>query len=340
MKNQDHKFTKPNDAWILHREEIETIQDGSCNVYVLLDAFSSFIFGQEVSIDLPRSSKISSLLKNAYSKAGLWPSQVLISKTDPLVETLQTISNNLKVPFDALPPKYLQPYLQHFRNSFREFKRGNPIPDDMQLPENEEKNLEAFVPDSYGPCPCASGKKFKFCCQKAFRDITFAMCEAQDGHLNEALRFMKQAEEKVGKTAEILCRYAICWSFFDMAKYREHLNEALKVNPNHPRANYISGIQAVSDKRFDEAIKYYETAIKHYPENDRFHLNETYNNLGTAYYSLKRYREAKEAWEKAVVLLPTDEMAKRNLFEFIYENPLVPNALREESPFIEKFLEQ
>lgn len=340
MKNQEHKFTKPNDAWIFHREEIETIQDGSCNVYVLIDAFSSFIFGQEISIDLPSSSKITKLLKKAHAKAGLWPNQILISKTDPIAEILQAISDDLRVPFEALPSKYLHPYLQHFKNSFKEFKRGSHSPADLPISESEKQNLEAFVPDSYEACPCASGKKFKFCCQKAFRDITFAMCEAQDGHLDKALQYMKLAEEKSGRTAEILCRYAICWSFFDMDKYKEYLNEALKKNPNHPRANYISGIQAVADENYDEAIKFYETAIKHYPENDKFHLNETYNNLGTAYFSLKKYREAKEVWEKAVVLLPSDEITKRNLFEFIYENPMVPKALREINPFIEKFLSQ
>ena len=338
MKKENHNFAKPNDAWILQREEIETVQDGSCNIYVLLDAYSSFVFGQEISIDLPSSQKITKLLKDAHKKGGTWPHQVLISKSDPLAETLQAICQGLKVPFEALPAKYLQPYLQHFKNSFKEFKRGAPSPDDLHIPESEQQNLEAFIPDTYGPCPCASGQKFKFCCQKAFKDITFAMCDAQDGHLEKALKYMRQAEEKVGRTAEILCRYAICWSFFDMEKSKEYLAEALKVNPSHPRANYISGIEAVADEKYHEAIQFYETAIKHYPESDKFHLNETYNNLGTAYFSLKKYKEAKEVWERAVVLLPSDEMAKRNLFEFIYENPSVPKGLREISPFIAKFL--
>ncbi|MEI7973483.1 MAG: tetratricopeptide repeat protein [Bdellovibrio sp.] len=338
MKKDTQNYTKPNDAWILHREEIETIQDGSCNIYVLLDAYSSFVFGQEISVDLPSVLKITKLLKDAHAKSRSWPTQILTLKTDPFAETLQTICHGLKVPFEALPAKYLQPHLQHFKNSFKEFKHGSRSPDDLPIPENEKQNLEAFIPDSYGPCACASGKKFKFCCQKAFKDITFAMCDAQDGHLDKALRYMKQAEEKVGRTAEILCRYAICWSFFDMEKCKKYLDEALMLNPNHPRANYISGIEAVADEKYDKAIGFYQKAIESYPENDKFHLNETYNNLGTAYFSLKKYKEAKEVWKKAVVLLPSDEMAKRNLFEFIYENPSVPKGLREISPFIEKFL--
>lgn len=28
-------ISKPNDAWVLHREEINTTKEGTCNVYVL-----------------------------------------------------------------------------------------------------------------------------------------------------------------------------------------------------------------------------------------------------------------------------------------------------------------
>ncbi|MGE0632233.1 MAG: hypothetical protein AB7O96_07485 [Pseudobdellovibrionaceae bacterium] len=62
MTKQSLNFSKSNDAWILHREEIETIQDGNCNIYVLLDAYSGFCFDQEICVDLPESSKIISLL--------------------------------------------------------------------------------------------------------------------------------------------------------------------------------------------------------------------------------------------------------------------------------------
>jgi tetratricopeptide (TPR) repeat protein len=331
------EYLKPNEAWILHREEIETTVDGSCNIYVLLDAYSSFCFGQEISVDLLSEKSIRNLFNSARTKAEVWPKKVLILKSDPMAESLNVICHDLDIPFEALPAKYLRPYLQHFKDSFRQFKQGTDVLT-RDLSETEKEELEAFVPSSYDPCPCASGKKFKFCCQKAFKDITFAMCEAQDGNLDEALKFMKQAEDKVGRTAEILCRYAICWSFFDMKEFRKYLAQAIELNPNHPRANYVSGIEAVAEKKYEDAIKFYKTAIEHYPQNDKFHLNETYNNLGTAYFELKKYKEAKEVWEKALVLFPTDEMVKRNLFEFIYDNPGIPKALQKISPFIGKYL--
>jgi tetratricopeptide (TPR) repeat protein len=332
-------FTIPNQAWILHREEIETLQDGNCNVYVLIDAYSKFCFGQEISIDLPASSKILNILKTAFTSSGTWPMQILILKKDPFAETLQAICKDLKIPLQELPANDLRPFTQSFKDSFRQFKKGSQPADDFEsISEIEQEELEAFIPETYSPCPCASGNKFKFCCQKIFKDITFAMCAAQEGKLEEALRFMKQAEEKVGRTAEILCRFGICWSFFDMKKSQEFLDEAIKLNPKHPRTNYILGIEAVDAEEYDKAIVFYQTAIDNYPLEDKFHLNETYNNQGTAYFELKKYKEAKEVWEKALVLLPLDQMVKDNLFEFIYENPDVPKGLREISPFIKKYL--
>jgi hypothetical protein len=341
MTNTSLNFTTPNEAWVLHREEIETIQDGSCNVYVLIDAYSGFCFGQEISVDLPASSKIVGLLKTAYSQGDKWPKQILILKSDPFVDTFQAICKGLHIPLKELPTKDLKPFVKSFQDSFRQFRKGAPPNiSSGPLSQTEQEELKAFVPESYSPCPCASGKKFKFCCQKAFKDIVFAMCAAEEGDLNEALRYMKQAEGKVGRTAEILCRYAICWSFFDMDKCQEFLGETVQLNPKHPRANYILGIEAVADGEYDKAVAFYQTAIENYPKEDKFHLNETYNNLGTAYYELKKYEKAKEVWETALVLVPSDKMVRKNLFEFIYENSVVSKDLRVISPFIKKYLDK
>lgn len=331
----------PNDLWIIHREEIDTLQDGICDIYVLLDAITGHCFGMETSKDLPSSLKILTLIKNACSQANVAPQLICILKKDPLSEVVAAICSGLKIPFATAIKKEIMPFTDEFSRSFKQFKMGNQSP--LKEPEYDEvsnEEVESFVPDTYGPCPCASGQKYKFCCQKAFKDIVFAMCDAQDGHLEKALFHMAQAESKTGTTAEILCRYGICWSFFDRNKSDEYLSKALEKNPNHPRANYILGINCVEKRDYQEALKFYQRAIDNYPPGDKFHLNETYNNLGTAYYEQKNFQMAKESWEKALVLLPSDRIVKNNLFEFIYNNSKVPNEIRAISPFIEKYLKR
>lgn len=336
------EIKNPNDAWIIHREEVETLQDGACDIYVILDAISGHCFSMETSKDLPSSSKMLSLIKTSCSKASITPKSIFILKKDPLAEVIEAICAGLKINFNTATKKELAPFTNKFSKSFRQFQMGNNPPN-TQGPEHDElsrEEVKAFTPDTYGPCPCASGNKYKFCCQKTFKDITFAMCAAQEGNLNEALFYMGQAELKVGSTAEILCRYGICWSFFDRKKSDEYMKKALNKNPNHPRTNYILGINAVEKKNYKRAVTCYMKAIENYPTEDKFHLNETYNNLATAHYELGDFKTAKESWEKALVLLPSDKMVVNNLFRCIYSNPSVPEDIRTISPFIEKYLKR
>jgi tetratricopeptide (TPR) repeat protein len=306
----------------------------------LLDGNNSYCFGQEVCKDLPATNKVMDLLKNARSKSGNWPSQIYISKKDPYVEILKAICSGLNLLMTDLPPKEFKPLVKEFSDSFKQFKQGERQIKNEHLSPADQEELEAFTPDTYGPCTCGSGKKFKFCCKDGFKEIVLAMCAAQDGYLEQALRHMKEAEIKIGTTAEILCRYAICWSFSNRENSTKYLNEALKLNPNHPRTNYILGIESVQDGNFEAAITFYKRAIEHYPKEDKVHLNETYNNLGTVFYKTKNYIEAKAAWENALVLLPKDVMVRNNLIECIYDNPDVPKEIRVISPFILKFIER
>ena len=49
-----------------------------------------------------------------------------------------------------------------------------------------------MTPDLYSPCPCGSGKKFKFCCQAIYRGIEHAVQQDQAGQHEAALRTMDQ----------------------------------------------------------------------------------------------------------------------------------------------------
>jgi len=164
-----------------------------------------------------------------------------------------------------------------------------------------------------------------------------AMYAAEEGSHDEALKWMEAAKSKVGETAEILCRYAVVYFFFDKKKSGEYLDRCLKEAPHHPRANYLKGINLKARGDLKGAVEAYRSAIEHYPQSDRYHLNETLNNLGSAYYDMGNYAEAKSAWEKALVYLPEDHMVKENLYHLIYNNPSVPEEIREISPFIERY---
>ena len=84
-----------NDAWIIHREEIETARDGVCDIYVLLDAVTGYCLGQEISKDLPSAGQILNLLKKAFLDSKAKPKNIFILKKDPLSLVVESIAKGL-----------------------------------------------------------------------------------------------------------------------------------------------------------------------------------------------------------------------------------------------------
>lgn len=144
------------------------------------------------------------------------------------------------------------------------------------------------------------------------------MVAAEDGNKAEALHWITKAKELVGESAEVLCREAIVYSFFDLKKSNDLLDKCLTLNPHHPRAHYVRAIDLIEQGDIHGAIAAYQTAIDYYPDSDHYHLNEAYHNLGTALHELNDFIGAKSAWEKALLYMPSDQMTQQNLRDFIY----------------------
>jgi tetratricopeptide (TPR) repeat protein len=112
----------------------------------------------------------------------------------------------------------------------------------------------------------------------------------------------------------------------------------LKTLDSVPRAHYLLGLDHSEHERLEEATAAYERATECYPATDKFHLNETWNNLANVYYRRGSVQEAKGAWEKAVTYAPHDELTRRNLRQFIYDNDALSSETRTPSPFVARLL--
>ena len=281
--------------------------------------------------------------QTAYAKVKYWPKRVFIIKGDPIEHSVKDIAASKSFALESHPASAFEDIIAPVKESFGQHiyspsstfhahAKDDVHPDDLE-------SAKQSIPDAYDPCPCASGKKYKFCCKPIFREIMMAMTEAEDGKKKSALKYIQEAKKRVGETGEVLCREAIVYSMFDEAEFAQRLDHCLELFPNHPRANYIKGLQQREKENFSEALIFYKRAIDNYPRTDRYHLNEVYNNIGTVYYELKDYEQAKEAWEQALFLLPSDRTVKRNLIELIYSNPGLPAKLRKMSPMVERLFE-
>ena len=313
-------------AWLIFRIDTQ-IQHKPVDIYLIMDLPSTLIVAQEIVEDIISAQQISKLIDTAQNKAKP-PKRIIIAYGDPAQENLLQLSKQLHFELELVPAPYSEPLLSPVRQEFGQHffsptSSLHMIPEDEipQYMEMESKeDLLNIIPDAYSPCPCNSGKKYKFCCKPIFREITECMCAAEDRKLSEALRWLEKAREVVGTTGEILCREAIIYSFFDRTKYLELLDRCLKEFPNYPRAYYIRGIELRSTNNFDDAITAYKTAISLYPNSDQYHLNESYYNLGHVLYANHDLDGAKEAWEKALFFMPSDREVKNILNKLIYKN--------------------
>lgn len=332
---------KENDAWVIFRLDTQ-VKDQPVDVFLLMDLPSGIILGFESILGLSLNpEEAQKLFQGGRDQKGRWPRRVLIGKGDPSEKTIQAALASHGVRLESVPRDQIEPLIGPVKESFGR-KVYSPssfasvgLREDAT--EDDRESARHFMPDSYDPCSCGSGKKFKFCCKPIIGEIIAAMSSAESGHLTEALGSMEKAAAIAGETAEVLCRYAVVYSFTDTKKFDEYLKRCLQVNPSHPRANYLRGIHLKEKGDLKGAISAYETALSNYPATDRYHLNEVLVNLGSAHYEMGNYREAKASWEKALVLLPSDAMVRENLMEYIYRNPALPLSEREMSPFVARF---
>jgi len=337
MKIQHNQF-QPNEAWVACRlQTLDTVAGDPVDLYILLDAASGYAFGHLLVLDeLPSARETQELFEKAYEEKRQWPTKLIAAKLDPALEIFQAQADAAGFPLEVVPTAYLEDIVRPIQESYDSFMaKGAP---GARADAAEAQHARSMVPDSYDPCPCASGKKFKFCCKPVFREIIEGMCAFEEGRSREAIQWLDKARGKVGETAEILCRYAIVLSRDSEAAFHQYIQRALEKNPNHPRAHYLLGLDHSEHERLKDAAAAYERAIQCYPATDKYHLNETWNNLGNVYYRDNRIQEAKGAWEKALTYAPRDEVTRSNLREFIYDNEALSDELRKPSPFVARLL--
>ena len=187
---------------------------------MLMEIPSGELLNSEATLDegLP-PKQLKAFLQKAYDQKNYWPKKIIIAKGDPIESFFAKLSLPISLHIESCPASALEDLIAPVKKSFGEFCFSpsslfySHARDDGDADELESSRQS--MPDAYAPCPCASGKKYKLCCKPIFREIMGAMMEAENGRKHEALKFIQEAKKRVGETAEVLCREAIVYSFFD-----------------------------------------------------------------------------------------------------------------------------
>jgi Tfp pilus assembly protein PilF len=98
----------------------------------------------------------------------------------------------------------------------------------------------------------------------------------------------------------------------------ERFQEATKLDPAYGDAYLVAGTALAEMARWDDAVTAYRRALAQ-PTLAQTHV--AHQNLGVAFYNLRRYREAEESLRFAISLEPSLESAYYNLgLVFVAEN--------------------
>jgi len=86
------------------------------------------------------------------------------------------------------------------------------------------------------------------------------------------------------------------------------LKRAVYLNPTTHRYPYMLGLFYIWRENYDEAVKATLQSLRRHP----YYIN-AYNNLGVAYASMGKVKEAEWAWKKALDIWPDHSEARNNL---------------------------
>ena len=162
--------------------------------------------------------------------------------------------------------------------------------------------INPVAPDAINQLCIAVIKK----CDPSFRAKKF----------EEALEILRPASRFRNYNAEINVQYAMIYHYqgkLDLAL--KHYDKALTIKPNLSAAvrnasmiALVFGNNFMTQKKYDQAMEYYQRSAKYNPNNP-----DLYNNLAMLYEQTNQIDKALESLKKAISLEPSHKRALQNL---------------------------
>jgi tetratricopeptide (TPR) repeat protein len=154
--------------------------------------------------------------------------------------------------------------------------------------------------DPYEPCPCGSGKKFKWCCQPVHVQIDKAFQLDAEGQHEMALRTMEQACAEHPDNPEVWGRKAQLLYQLDKPEEAEAaLEKAFEANPNYPFGHYLRGRFRHFEGEIPGALLLFRKAADLYDPNARSILAQIYALITECELKLNRPVAARAALQMA-----------------------------------------
>jgi tetratricopeptide (TPR) repeat protein len=185
--------------------------------------------------------------------------------------------------------------------------------------------------DAYAPCPCGSGKKFKWCCQPIHIQIDRAMRQEADGQHEAALHTMDEVIASNPANPEALGRKAqILYAQDKIDEAESTLQKALDINPGYPFGHLLRGLFRRHEGEIAGALLLFRQAADLYAPEAGAVVAQVYSLIADCEMKLNRPVAARAALEIAGRFQPTDEDQARSFEALFGDESRLPLSARRE----------
>jgi len=172
--------------------------------------------------------------------------------------------------------------------------------------------------DPYQPCPCGSGKNFKWCCQPYFSTVEKARQQHNEGQHETALRTIHQLVEKYPGSAPVLgFEGELLYMNGRPAEADESLQKAFAINPNFPFGHWLRGIIRKDEGEIVGALIQFRKAAELYDPKANEILAEIHTAIFDIEMRLNRPVAARAALERAIHF-NSSELELRKAFDQLF----------------------
>jgi tetratricopeptide (TPR) repeat protein len=182
--------------------------------------------------------------------------------------------------------------------------------------------------DAYAPCPCGSGKKFKWCCQPIHVQIDKAFAQDQEGQHEAALRQMDDVTREHPANPEAWGRKAqLLYQNERVDDAENALQKALEINPNYAFGHLLRGMSRQHEGEIAGALILFRKAAELYDPEAKDVLVQVYSLIADQELKLHRPIAGKAALQICHRMRPSDEV-RQALEQLFGDNSHYPLSAR------------